>query len=157
MYVDDQTIKRGDSSYRRVLLRESYREGGKVKKITLGNISKIPDEEIEAIKLALKMKDDLQTLKAMSEGDSENSKSVGAVAALYVVSQKLGISQALGKSSEALLCLWMIIARFLGAKSRLAAVRYANIHAACEILGPALSRSFSFSENDMILLYFNLN
>ena len=135
MYVDDQTIKRGDSSYRRVLLRESYREGGKVKKITLGNISKIPDEEIEAIKLALKMKDDLQTLKAMSEGDSENSKSVGAVAALYVVSQKLGISQALGKSSEALLCLWMIIARFLGAKSRLAAVRYANIHAACEILG----------------------
>ena len=135
MYVDDQTIKRGASSYRRVLLRESYREDGKVKTRTLGNISKSPDEEIEAIKLALKMKGDLPALKAMSEGDSENSKSVGAVAALYQVSLKLGIAQALGKSSEAFLCLWMIIARFLGAKSRLAAVRHANIHAACEILG----------------------
>ncbi len=74
MYVDDQTIKRGASSYRRVLLRESYREDGKIKKRTLGNISKIPGEEIEAIKLALKMKDDFQTLKAMSEGDSEIQK-----------------------------------------------------------------------------------
>jgi len=81
------------------------------------------------------MKSDLPTLKAMSEGNYENSKSVGAVAVLFQVSQKLGIEQALGKSTEALLCLWMIISRFFGAKSRLAAVRYANIHAACEILG----------------------
>ncbi len=135
MYVDDQTTGRNDSNYRRVLLRESYREDGKVKTRTIGNISKCPDEEIDAIKLALKMKDDLQSLKAISEGDCENSKSVGAVAALYQVTQKLGIAQALGRSTEAFLCLWMVIARFLGAKSRLAAVRYANIHAACEILG----------------------
>jgi len=70
MYVDDSTIKRGDSIYRRVLLRESYREDGKVKKRTLGNISKASDEEIEAIKLALKMKGDLPALKAMLEGNS---------------------------------------------------------------------------------------
>ncbi len=135
MYVDDQTTGGGDSKYRRVLLRESYREDGKVKKRTLGNISEIPDEEIEAIKLALKMKADLPALKAISEGKFENSKSVGAVAALYQVTQKLGIAKALGRSTEASLCLWMVIARFFGAKSRLAAVRYANIHAACEILG----------------------
>ncbi len=135
MYIDDQTTGNGDRSYRRVLLRESYREDGKVKTRTLGNISKSPYEEIEAIKLALKMKADLPALKAIFEGDCENSKSVGAVAALYQVTQKLGIAQALGRSTEAYLCLWMVIARFFGAKSRLAAVRYANIHAACEIIG----------------------
>ncbi len=135
MYIDDQTTGSGDRSYRRVLLRESYREDGKVKTRTIGNISTSSDEEIEAIKIALKMKADLPALKAISEGDCENSKSVGAVAALYQVTQKLGIAKALGRSTEAFLCLWMVIARFFGAKSRLAAVRYANIHAACEILG----------------------
>ncbi len=149
MYVDDQTTGGGDSSYRRVLLRESYREDGKVKTRTLGNISKCPNDEIEAIKLALKMKADLPALKAISEGDCENSKSVGAVAALYQVTQKLSIFKALGRSNEALLCLWMVIARFFGANSRLAAVRYANIHAACEILGLK-----PFNENK---LYFALD
>lgn len=135
MYVDDQTAGGGNRTYRRVLLRESYREDGKVKTRTLGNISKCSDEEIEAVKLGLKMKGDLLTLKAILDGDCENSKSVGAVAALHQVTQKVGIANALGKSTEGLLGLWMVIARFLGAKSRLAAVRYANIHAACEILG----------------------
>ncbi len=37
-----------------VLLRESYREGDQVKKRTLANLSKLPDDIIDNIKLALK-------------------------------------------------------------------------------------------------------
>jgi len=37
-------------------LREGYREGGKVKHRTLANLSHCSDEEIEAIRIALKMK-----------------------------------------------------------------------------------------------------
>ncbi|BBO93083.1 hypothetical protein DSCOOX_62630 [Desulfosarcina ovata subsp. ovata] len=37
-----------------ILLRESYREGKKVRKRTLGNISKLPMEQVEQIRQILK-------------------------------------------------------------------------------------------------------
>ena len=37
-----------------VLLRESWRENGKTKKRTVGNLSSLPDETVEAIRSALK-------------------------------------------------------------------------------------------------------
>ena len=37
-----------------VLLRESYREDGKVKKRTLANLSSLPAEQIEAIRAVLR-------------------------------------------------------------------------------------------------------
>ena len=52
MYVDLCKYKRGNKTYKRVLLRE----GGKVKHRTLANLSHCSDEEIEAIRIALKMK-----------------------------------------------------------------------------------------------------
>jgi len=56
MYVDICKYKRGNKTYKRVLLREGYREGGKVKHRTLANLSHCSDEEIEAIRIALKGK-----------------------------------------------------------------------------------------------------
>ena len=37
-----------------VLLRESYREGNKVRKRTLANLSKLPDDVIENLRIVLK-------------------------------------------------------------------------------------------------------
>ena len=37
-----------------VLLRESYREGSKVRKRTLANLSKLPDEVVDNMRLVLK-------------------------------------------------------------------------------------------------------
>ena len=37
-----------------VLLRESWRENGKTKKRTVGNLSSLPDETVEAVRSALK-------------------------------------------------------------------------------------------------------
>ena len=56
MYVDICKYKRGNKTYKRVLLREGYREGGKVKHRTLANLSHCSDEEIEAIGIVLKGK-----------------------------------------------------------------------------------------------------
>ena len=56
MYVDLCKYKRWNKTYKRVLLREGYRESGKVKHRTLANLSRCSDEEIEAIGIVLKGK-----------------------------------------------------------------------------------------------------
>ena len=42
--------------YETILLRESYREGKKVKKRTVGNLTNCSEQEVAAIKLALRYK-----------------------------------------------------------------------------------------------------
>src|SRR5204862_131061 len=54
MHVVTNTIRRGDRVYTARLLRRSYREGGKVKKETLANLSHLPEEVIELIRGALR-------------------------------------------------------------------------------------------------------
>lgn len=144
MYIDDQVYTRGDKTYRRVLIRHSYRQGKKVKNKTIANISSLPDTEIQAIKIALKMKDDLPYLEAMAKGECQSAKSVGSVALLYQVAQKIGLTKALGVSEQAKQTIWLVIARLLGIKSRLAAVRAANQYAAREIIGLE-----KFNEDDL--------
>jgi len=51
MYID---VVPNRASPPAVLLRESYREGGKVKKRTLANLSALPPEAIEAIRATLR-------------------------------------------------------------------------------------------------------
>ena len=53
MHVVTNTVRRGDREYSSTLLRRSFREGGKVKKQTLANLSHLPDEVIELIRGAL--------------------------------------------------------------------------------------------------------
>ena len=54
--------KTGKEIYHSTLLRGSYREGKKVKKYTVANLSHCTPGEIAAIKLALKYKEDLTAL-----------------------------------------------------------------------------------------------
>jgi hypothetical protein len=53
MFIDDAIFTRQGKSYRRVLLRNSYRVNGQVRHDTLANLSHCSDEEIQALKLAL--------------------------------------------------------------------------------------------------------
>src|SRR5438128_8606386 len=50
MHVVTNTIRRGDREYSSTLLRRSYREGGRVKKQTLANLSHLDAELIELIR-----------------------------------------------------------------------------------------------------------
>ena len=147
MYVDASTSQ---GKYKRYLLRENYREKGKIKHRTIANLSKCSEEEIAAIRLALKHKKDLTKLAAASEVVSlHQGLSVGAVWLVFDIARELGIVNALGNSREGKAALWQIIARVISQGSRLSAVRLAGSHAACDILGLG-----AFNEDD---LYVNLD
>lgn len=150
MYVDSSTAKVNGKIYTRHLLRESYREGGKVKHRTIANISRCSPEEIEAIRLALRHKADLAKAIAIKKSlTMSQGQSVGAVWTVYQIARRLGIDQALGDSRQGRLALWQVIARVIDQGSRLSAVRLAGSHAACDVLDLD-----AFNEDD---LYENLD
>ena len=63
MYVDSATYLSHGKPYKRHLLRHSYRKEGKVKKKTIASLCGLSEEEVSAVKLALKHKKDLQSLQ----------------------------------------------------------------------------------------------
>ena len=54
MYVEEIKLKRGNKQYRCTLIRESYRQAGKVLHRTVCNISKLPAHVIEQIRASLR-------------------------------------------------------------------------------------------------------
>jgi transposase len=135
MYIDISTITKNGCTYKRVLLRESYRDNGKVKKRTIANLSSCSDQEVEAIKLALTHKDNLAELGSVSENLTlRQGDSVGAVWVVYKMACRLGIARALGSSRQGKLALWQVIARVIDQGSRLSAVRFGANHAVCDLL-----------------------
>ncbi len=135
MYVDTSKIKRGDKTYTRNLLRTSYRENGKVKHKTVLNLSICSQDEIDAIKLALKHKGNLKELIPIKDVKTVLGKSIGAVWAIKLFAEKSHVSKSLGNNTEAKLALLQVIARVIHQGSRLSAVRFAKRHAVCGILG----------------------
>jgi hypothetical protein len=151
MYIT-KTVSQSKSgqSYTCTLLRQSYREGGAVKNRTIANISHCKPEEIEAMRFALEHKNNLAELGSIEKSvQLQEGLSIGAIWTIYTVAKRLGIEKALGTEREGKLALWQVIARTIDQGSRLSAVRLAQTHAACDILG--MSRGFD--END---LYDNL-
>ena len=145
MYIDSCKTRK----YTRHLLRESYRENGKVLHRTIANLSSCSEDEIEAMKLALKHKEDLSKLCLLSDNlKLEQGLSAGAVILVYEIAKRLGIVSALGPSREGKLALWQVIARVIDQGSRLSAVRLASKCACCDILNID-----SFNEDN---LYSNL-
>ena len=150
MYLTEIRSPSKNTIYRCFLLRETYRERGKVKNRTLANLSHCTPGEIEAIRLALAHKSDLTVLGSLPEAvEVREGLSIGAVWLVYQVARRLGIERALGTQRAGKMALWQVIARVIDQGSRLSAVRLAQTHAACDILG--LQRGFD--END---LYENL-
>ncbi len=87
MHIVENKSKFGKKIYRSILLRESYREDGKVKKRTIANLSNCAPQKIEAIKLALSHKEDLSALSESVE--LHEGLSVGAVWCVYQVAKAL--------------------------------------------------------------------
>ncbi len=150
MYITEtvRTAPNG-TTYRCVLLRQSYREGSTVKNRTIANLSHCTPQEVAAIRLALQHKDDRAVLGTWHEAPLHEGRSVGAVWVIYAMARRLGIEAALGKDVAGTLALWQVIARVLDQGSRLSAVRLAQTHAAWEVF----HMPRGFDEND---LYDNL-
>jgi hypothetical protein len=136
-------------TYQSIYLRESYRDGPHVRKRDIANLTHCDPKEVAAIELALKFKGDLSALGSLDHIQLRQGLSVGAVWTVYQVARRRGIDTALGHDFAGQLALWQVLARVLDQGSRLSAVRLAQVHAACDVLG--IRRGFD--END---LYANL-
>jgi hypothetical protein len=135
--------------YESIYLRESYREGDRVRKRNIANLTHCDPQELAAIELALKYKGDLAALGSLAQIHLRQGRSVGAVWTVHETARRLGIPQALGHDFAGQLALWQVVARVLEQGSRLSAVRLAQVHAAGEVLG----LRHGFDEN---ALYANL-
>lgn len=129
MYIDKIPNRKSPPA---ILLRESYREDGKIKKRTIANITHWPEDRIKALKELLKGEFD--------QGIPENSRPTsGQVFALLFVlksiAQRLHITSVLGNRKFAKIALFLILARISTRGSRLHALKWAKNHAVAETLG----------------------
>ena len=121
-----------------VLLRESYREGGKVKSRTLANISDWPEAKIDSLRRVLAG----ETLVPLGAERFEIARALahGHVAAVLGTVRRLGLDKALpnGPQRRAKLILAMIVARIIEPAAKLATARQLSEATAAHSLGAVL-------------------
>ena len=125
MYID---VVPNRTSPPAILLRESYRDQGRVKKRTLANLSKLPAEVIERIRQAL-------VAPTAAATEAVCGAIFGTLFVLQTVARQCGLVRALGSSRMAQLTLFLVLARIAHQGSRLSAVRWARDHAVQAVLG----------------------
>jgi len=112
-----------------ILLREAFRENGKVKNRTLANLSHWPPSRIEALRRARRGDFDGAALSAPRLGPI-----FGLLYGLKHIADTLGLTAALGKTALGKRGLFLVLARVAHRGSRLSAVRWAQDHAVAEVL-----------------------
>jgi transposase len=114
-----------------ILLRESFRDGDKVRTRTLANLTSWAPERIDALRRALKGEFDGFT----GEPQPVCGPIFAVLFALKQLAERIGLLQVLGSERWAKLVLFLIVARVAAQGSRLSAVRWATQHAVAETLG----------------------
>ena len=106
-----------------ILLREGYREGGKVKSRTLANLSKLPPEAVAALRQVLKGD---KLIKAGDAFEVIASPHHGHVQAVWIAMQRLGFANLIASrpSRQRDLVVAMVAAGILEADSKLATTRW---------------------------------
>jgi len=134
MYVE--TV-RNRSSPPAVLLRESYREAGKVKKRTLANLSHWPPEKIETFRRVLR---DEPLVAPEDVFEIIRTLPAGHVAAVLGTLKKLGLDRVLAsrRSPERDRAVAMIVSRVVDPRSKLATTRGLQGETASSDLGDRL-------------------
>jgi len=119
-----------------ILLRESYRDNGKVKTRTLANLSKLPTEAIDALKQILKGKQMVSTDNVF-EIVEDGSRAHGNAEAVLIAMRRLGFSGLINSrpSRQRDLVVAMVAARILMPQSKLAMTRWWSSTTLTEMLG----------------------
>jgi transposase len=133
MHIDGVPNRSSRPTY---LLRESYREGKKVRKRTIANLSSLSDEQIEAIRAVLAG----HTVRPVEElWQTTRSRSHGAVQAVRVAMQRLGFESLIasrpGPERDAVCA--MVAARVLAPHTKLATTRWWHTTTLAEEYGVA--------------------
>lgn len=123
--------------YETHLLRRTYREDGKVKHETVGNLSHLPPSAIEAVRMALKGK---TLVSAESRFECIRSLPHGHVVAVLESLRDLGLDKLIASRTcrERDLVLAMIVARIVAPGSKLATCRAMSNDTAETSLGEVL-------------------
>ena len=134
MHVAKVEKRQGDRVYASYLLRQSYREGDKVKHRTLANLSPLPLSTIELIRGSLAGQQYLPAGEAFS---IEHSWPHGHVAAVLGTARRMDLERLLDPtpSRQRDLVLAMIVARVLQPASKLATTRLWNSTSLARTLG----------------------
>jgi hypothetical protein len=124
-----------------ILLRESYREGGKVKNRTLANLSRWPQEKVDALARVLK---GLPPKVDLSEAfEITRSLPHGHVAAVLGTLRRLGVEELIDPmpSRKRDLVTAMLVAQVIAPSSKLACARGLRTETATSSLGGVLGVS----------------
>lgn len=145
MYVD---IVPNRNSPPAVLLREAWRDGKKVKKRTVANLSSLPSDQVELIRRVLKGE---ALVPAEDAFRIVRARPHGHVAAVVGTMKKLGVAELLGTRPhrKRQLTLAMIAARLIAPGSKLATARALN----GETLSSSLGEAFGVERADADDLY----
>src|SRR6267378_2589924 len=124
-----------------ILLRESYRDGDKIRKRTLANLSDWPGAKIEALRRVLR--GDAVAPVGREALSMQRSLPHGHVAAVLGTLRKLGLDRLLLQGGrqpkqEVALCVAMIVARLIEPASKLATARRLDGETATCSLGQVL-------------------
>ena len=118
------------------LLRRSYREDGKVKNETVGNISHLPEELVELVRAGLRG----EPVGVLSEAFAiERSLPAGHVLAALTMARRLGLARLLDRQSsrERDLVLAMVCQRVIAPASKLATARALSLSTLADELSVA--------------------
>jgi transposase len=126
-----------DKVYETHLLRRTYRESGKVKHETLGNLSHLPPDVVELIRRSLQGE---TFVSVETSFDCVRSLPHGHVAAVLGTLRRLGLEKVIASRSSRQrdLVVALIVARILDAQSKLATVRTVDAETATTTLGEEL-------------------
>lgn len=127
MYVAEVPNRNSPPAF---LLRESFRENGKVKNRTIANLTSWPPHRIDALRRMLRGEFDHASVSDPTAGPV-----FGVLHALKHVASEIGIGAALGSKRAGKLALFLVLARVAHQGSRLSSVRWARDHAVAEVLG----------------------
>ena len=122
MYVAVTRKKYKDTYHEQILLRESYREDGKVKTRTIANLTNKPKEQVVAITEALKGKND----EKVSTKNLEQGKTIGLSLVIYFIMKLLSMVKIIGKGFGGKIALLLIASRIVIQSSRLQALYWAK-------------------------------
>jgi transposase len=131
MYVHRPTKNIGKKSYQSILLAQSYREHGKVKRRTLANLTQWPAEMIANIEGLCKG----GVVVSKDEFATGVGKCFGPLYVFKQLADRHHLTKALGDTKKARIALLMIIANIIEPTSKLGLVNWAKSHAVKEILG----------------------
>jgi len=129
MYIDIVPNRKSPPA---ILLRESYRDNGKVKKRTLANLTQWPPERINHIRKLLKGEFDCGI---PLEKTPISGPIFAVLFVLKAIADRLQITSVIGKQKLAKVALLLIFARISAKGSRLHALKWAQDHAIAETIG----------------------